>query len=692
MHINPEILVDQRGGEGARTTPEAAVRLLLDWLEPKNGSELAACFSLDERVVLPVVDYAPTWEGRHVTSRRLLDFDRGTRLRREALTVEHDTPTSWRVTIDQRDDDLQLAIRTRLHLAVVETGVVVTGGSTLQNSNPQELRLSFVTSLILPAPIDIRDGSAHILRSRNAWLAEHRWVAEPLTDALPFVNPAAHHMQQSRGSVRDASTGTWTSGAAQPTAFLTARSGALGWEWYGEGQWTWEVGESHDVPWVALTGPTEQDHLSPIVLAPGESYDTGEAVAALSTIGGIEAVVAALAEQRRARRIPHPDHTTPALVYNDYLNTVGGDPDEQTSMLLMQAAAEAGVEYFCIDAGWYDDARDGWWDAIGEWRMAPSRFPGGIANLVNEATSRQLNLGLWVEPCSIGVRSALVATAPDGALFRREGVPFRQAGRHYLDFSSTWVQDHLSETIAGLVAEGVRYFKFDDNVEPASGDDSDGDLPGRSLEAHARGYRQWTEALRRRHPEVVFETCASGGMKTTPAQLEVFQLASLSDQQDFRLMPPIVVNAMMTLPVEQTGVWASVQREMTVSEATFALATGITGRLYLSGWLDRIDDDLKRLVHDAAAVFRTVREATPVPLRSGRWGWQAGPTRGWRSGTRCRTAMESSPSGRATHRRTSSVWTSRAGSGLVPSSNRSSRSAPRTTGVTRSGPAASASR
>ena len=67
--------------------------------------------------------------------------------------------------------------------------------------------------------------------------------------------------------------------------------------------------------------------------------------------------------------------------YNDYMNCLYGDPTTEKLIPLIDAAAEAGCEYFCIDAGWYADGI--WWDEVGEWKPSSVRFPKGIIEPIN---------------------------------------------------------------------------------------------------------------------------------------------------------------------------------------------------------------------------------------------------------------------------------------------------------------------
>ena len=87
-------------------------------------------------------------------------------------------------------------------------------------------------------------------------------------------------------------------------------------------------------------------------------------VAVAVSAAGFEGAMAGLTRYRRALRRPHPDHQRLPVIFNDYMNTLMGDPTTDKLLPLISAAAEVGAEYFCIDAGWYDERR-GWWDSVG---------------------------------------------------------------------------------------------------------------------------------------------------------------------------------------------------------------------------------------------------------------------------------------------------------------------------------------
>ena len=206
-----------------------------------------------------------------------------------------------------------------------------------------------------------------LMWAENDWLAENRWQVRALREALPDLNRGVHE-HDSRGWFGFTSAGSWSSGRYLPMGAAVNRRTGHAWVWQIEhnGGWHWQVGEhtgrdasahNGDGPtdaYLALLGPTDAEHHWRLVLRPGESFETVPVAVALSN-EGFEAAMARLTDYRRAIRRPHQDHRRLPVIFNDYLNTLMGDPTTERLMPLITAAASAGAEYFCIDSGWYNE-------------------------------------------------------------------------------------------------------------------------------------------------------------------------------------------------------------------------------------------------------------------------------------------------------------------------------------------------
>ena len=110
--------------------------------------------------------------------------------------------------------------------------------------------------------------------------------------------------------------------------------------------------------------------------------------------------------------------------------------------------------------------------------------------------------------------------------------------------------------------------------------------------------------MHERYPDLILENCSSGGMREDFMQTSHFRVQSTSDQQDYRLYPPIAVSSpMMTVP-EQTANWAYPQASMSLEEIAFNLNTSMLGRFFISGFLNAMDEDQRNLIAQAVQTYK----------------------------------------------------------------------------------------
>lgn len=482
---------------------------------------------------------------------------------------------------------------------------------TVRNRGSAPVTLTAVTSFgfrIRP------DDSARVTWAQSSWLAEQRWRTEPLRDHLPGLNLPLHG-QDGRGRWAVAGHGSWSTGEHLPMGLISAGDQAIGWELCTSSPWLWECGEALDGIHVTGLGPAGLEHGFALVLAPGDEFAAAPALLAWSDAGR-DGAVGALTAARRSRRKARLGGLP--VVYNDFMNTLMGDPSTGKLLPLIDAAADAGAEVFCVDAGWFADDGD-WWHTVGEWREAPGRFDGGLRAVLDRVRQRGMTAGLWLEPEVMGTATPAVGDLPDEAYFRRDGERVVEHERYHLDFRHPAVRERLDNVVDRLVSEfEIGYLKLDYNIDPGAAG------PAAGLLGHARAYRDWLLGLTGRHPGLLIENCASGAMRADAALLQVCSLQSTSDQQDHLRYAPIAASAPMSIPPEQAANWAYPSAEMTPAETAFAMLGGITGRLYLSGFLHRLDPDRRALVAEAVRVHQrwraAIAEAAPAwPL--GLPGW-----------------------------------------------------------------------
>ncbi|MGW7680807.1 glycoside hydrolase family 36 protein, partial [Kribbella sp. NPDC054772] len=313
---------------------------------------------------------------------------------------------------------------------------------------------------------------------------------------------------------------------------------------------------------------------------------------------------------RGANRTRRPVDDRLPVVFNDYMNTLQGDPTTDKLLPLIDAAAEVGADYFCIDAGWYADGD--WWNTVGAWQPSATRFPSGLAEVIDRIHRRRMVPGLWLEPEVIGVRSPIAQELPDEAFLTRHGRRIAEKGRHLLDLRSLIARKHLDTTVDRLVGDfGIGFFKFDNNTMTGPGTDKDGTSLGQGLLEHNRALLDWLDGLQERHPELLIENCASGAMRMDYAMLSRLHLQSTSDQEHPLLYAPITAAAPAAVLPEQSGHWAYPITGSTREEFVLALINGIPGRLYLSGHLNHMTPGELDLVRGALTAHRAVLADLP---------------------------------------------------------------------------------
>jgi alpha-galactosidase len=515
-----------------------------------------------------------------------------------------------RLTIVQQDPASGLRVTSSLSgypgVAAVTSETTV---DVIDGAGP--VTLWAVTSLATAAVISRDIDSLDVWSAATSWAAENRWSAQPLRSAGLARIGADVRGETIRDCIAISSIGTWSSGSSNPAGAVQDRQTGrtLAWQIEHNGGWLAEVGElpvhqGHGA-YLALLGPTDARHHWSYPVDTEHSFSTVPVT--VTAADSLDEAFGRLADHRRAARRDHPQNRTLPVIFNDYMNTLVGDPSEQRLLPLIDAAAEVGSEYFCIDAGWYDDTA-GWWASVGDWEPSTARFPRGLGFVLDHIRDRGMVPGLWMEPEVVGITTKAATTLPDSAFLQRGGVRIRERDRYLLDLRSAAAAAHLDAAVDRLVDDlGVGYFKFDYNVTPGAGTDLDTASVGDGLLEHNRALLAWLDSVLDRHPDLIIENCGSGAMRADFAMLSRLALQSTSDQENPLLYPAIAVGALAHILPEQAANWAYPQPEMTDEMIIFTMCTGLSGRLYQSGHVDQMTAAQKALVASGIEVHKQIR-------------------------------------------------------------------------------------
>ena len=212
----------------------------------------------------------------------------------------------------------------------------------------------------------------------NSWQREMNWKEYSLRD-LGMDLTQKKELQRSSSMIRVNNTGNWSTKEYLPMACLenTETRTGIFWQIEHNGSWHWEIGDRNGHLYLALGGPNELYSHWTKQLKPGEAFET--VPAAVGTAhektgkSVFEDALETLTQYRRRIRRPNEDNERLPVIFNDYMNCLWGKPTAEQEIPMIDAAADAGCEYYCIDAGWYADGD--WWDSVGEWQVSGKRFP-----------------------------------------------------------------------------------------------------------------------------------------------------------------------------------------------------------------------------------------------------------------------------------------------------------------------------
>jgi alpha-galactosidase len=268
-------------------------------------------------------------------------------------------------------------------------------------------------------------------------------------------------------------------------------------------------------------------------LEPGGTFTTPEAVLAWSGtgLGGLSDAFHGLYGERLVRGAWR-DRPRP-VVLNNWEGTYF-DFDHDRLVAMAGRARSMGVELFVLDDGWFGH-RDNDDSSLGDWVVDRRKLPGGLEALVRDVHALGLRFGLWIEPEMVNEDSDLFGAQPDWTI----GVPGRPRTESrqqlVLDFSRPEVVDHIADAlIAVLSSAPIDYVKWDMNRyltepwTPALPPDRQGEFFHRYVLGVYELYRRLTT----RFPDILFESCASGGGRFDPGMLAFAPQTWTSDDTD----------------------------------------------------------------------------------------------------------------------------------------------------------------
>ncbi len=266
----------------------------------------------------------------------------------------------------------------------------------------------------------------------------------------------------------------------------------------------------------------------------GESFQSPEAVLVYSEQGlnGMSQVFHKLYRTRLVRGYWR-DRERPILINN--WEATGPEFTEEKLIEIAIKGRELGIELFVLDDGWFgnreDDCR-----GLGDWYVKNrDKLPGGIQGIAEKINGLGMKFGLWFEPEMVNKDSDLYRSHPDWILCPPERTPSPSRNQYVLDFSRSEVVDYIYRMMEAVLSEApVSYVKWDMNrymTECYSRAKKPQDQ-GKVMHQYILGVYGLYERLIQRFPEILFESCSSGGARYDPGMLYYAPQVWTSDDTD----------------------------------------------------------------------------------------------------------------------------------------------------------------
>lgn len=187
-----------------------------------------------------------------------------------------------------------------------------------------------------------------------------------------------------------------------------------------------------------------------------------------------------------------------------------------TAEKLISIAREAkkiGVDTFVLDDGWFK-GRNSDNSSLGDWYVDEEKLGCPLSELITKIGELGIKFGLWFEPECISENSELYRNHPEWVLQApsRPGVLGRK--QWVLDMSNKTVVDAIFKMMSDILDNNnIEYVKWDFNryLTDVFSNALPADRQGEVAHRYILGVYDLLERLISRYPNLLIESCASGG-------------------------------------------------------------------------------------------------------------------------------------------------------------------------------------
>jgi len=405
-----------------------------------------------------------------------------------------------------------LPLRLALTYTVFEDSNVITRRATLYNDSTEEVTIKNLAS----AQLDLDTDDWKLVTFDGAWSRERYMHERPLAPGI---------------MINDSKSGV-SSADHNPCIFLTKENGeTIGMNLIYSSNHRELVETSPYGKVRVLTG------INPAtfswVLAPQDRFQTPEAILTYSpdALNGASQNFHHFINNHIIRG-PWKFRERPVLINNWEATYFKFTEDKLIN--LAKESANLGIELFVLDDGWFGLRNDDT-TSLGDWTVNPKKPPSGLENLSLEVHRLGMMFGLWVEPEMVSIESQLYRKHPDWMVAIPGRRPSVGRNQYILDLTRPDVRDYLFKQLSDVWHfANVNYIKWDMNRVFSDMYSTNREMKdhGEFFHRYILGLYELLEKLTAAFPNVLFESCASGGNRFDLGMLCYMPQTWTSDNTD----------------------------------------------------------------------------------------------------------------------------------------------------------------
>lgn len=188
--------------------------------------------------------------------------------------------------------------------------------------------------------------------------------------------------------------------------------------------------------------------------------------------------------------------------------------EAKQEMVFLKRHVDERIVFDCWwqDAGWYPCDGPGW-PKTGTWEVDPVRFPKGLRELSDYMHANGKVTMVWFEPERVHAGTWLTDNHPEWVHGGAKGGLLKLGVPECRD----WLTNHIDRV---MTEQGIDFYRQDFNMDPLAFwrendalEDPAGNRQGMTEIQHVEGYFAYWDELLRRHPNMLIDSCASGGRR-----------------------------------------------------------------------------------------------------------------------------------------------------------------------------------